>query len=51
MSNPCHVELIVSQVDEQVTKAPDAKDKVVRLNTRQRAKLASRDRRAVTASA
>lgn len=51
MSNPCHVELIVSQADEQVTKAPDAQNKVVRLNTRQRAQRATRERRAVTASA
>ncbi|KAI5810249.1 ribosomal protein L22/L17 [Peziza echinospora] len=51
MSNPCHVELIVSQADEQVAKASDADSKVVRLNTRQKGRLAGRERRTVTASA
>ncbi|KAF8425947.1 ribosomal protein L22/L17 [Tirmania nivea] len=50
MSNPCHVELMLSQADEQVTKADDSQ-KVVRLNTRQRARIAGRERRAISASA
>ncbi|RPB23295.1 ribosomal protein L22 [Terfezia boudieri ATCC MYA-4762] len=47
MSNPCHVELMLSQADEQVSKGADSQS-VARLNTRQRA---GRDRRAITASA
>ncbi|KAF8473317.1 ribosomal protein L22/L17 [Kalaharituber pfeilii] len=50
MSNPCHVELILSQADEQVAKTPDAPNKIVRLNTRQRARIAVRERRAITAA-
>lgn len=50
MSNPCHVELMLSQAEEQVTKAADSQ-KVVRLNIRQRARIAGQQRRAITASA
>ena len=49
MSNPCHIELIVSEADEQVAKADDAETKLVRLNTRQRARIAGRERRTITA--
>ncbi|KAF8445413.1 ribosomal protein L22/L17, partial [Terfezia claveryi] len=50
MSNPCHVELMLSQADEQVSKGADSQN-VVRLNIRHRARIAGRERRAITASA
>lgn len=39
MSNPCHIELILTEAEEVVQKAPDAltKAKTSHLNSRQRA--------------
>jgi len=34
MSNPCHIEVIVSEVDEVVAKAPE--NKIVKFTARQR---------------
>jgi len=43
MSNPCHIEVIVSEADEAVAKAPE--NKVVKLNARQRGRLLAEQRR------
>lgn len=49
MSNPCHIEVVVTEADETVAKASE--DAVVRLNTRQKGRLATlRQRRQVTSS-
>jgi large subunit ribosomal protein L17e len=42
MSNPCHIEVIVSEADEAVQKADD--DKKVRLNSRMRARQLTKQR-------
>lgn len=46
MSNPCHIELILTEGEEAVQKAPDS-DVKLRLNSRQRG---ARVRRAITAA-
>ena len=48
MSNPCHIELILTEGAEVVQKAPEVVDREqARLNSRQRG---SRVRRAITAA-
>ncbi|KAG9633098.1 hypothetical protein KCU84_g9159, partial [Aureobasidium melanogenum] len=48
MSNPCHIEMILTEGEEVVQKAPEAAGReAVRLNNRQRAQ---RNRRAITAA-
>jgi large subunit ribosomal protein L17e len=48
MSNPCHIEMILTEGEEVVQKAPEAVAREgARLNTRQRAQ---RNRRAITAA-
>lgn len=48
MSNPCHIELILTEADEVVKKSAETTEKdQLRLNTRQRA---DRERRAITAA-
>ena len=42
MSNPCHIEVIVSEADETVKKADG--DKKVTLNSKQRARLLNQQR-------
>jgi large subunit ribosomal protein L17e len=45
MSNPCHIELILTEAEEAVEKSTDAVE--LRLNARQRG---ARTRRAITAA-
>lgn len=36
MTNPCHIELILTEADEEVKKGPAALEKQTRLSSRQR---------------
>ncbi|KAK8194153.1 60S ribosomal protein L17B [Zalaria obscura] len=47
MSNPCHIEMILTEGEEVVQKAPEAVAREVRLSSRQRAQ---RTRRAITSA-
>ncbi|KAF2396279.1 ribosomal protein L22 [Trichodelitschia bisporula] len=47
MSNPCHIELILTEADETVAKTPDVASRSAHLTSRQRG---SRIRRAITES-
>jgi large subunit ribosomal protein L17e len=48
MSNPCHIELILTEGQEVVQKSPEvAEREALRLNSRQRG---ARNRRAITAA-
>lgn len=48
MSNPCHIEVIVSEDDEVVQKGPQTKE--VRLSAKQRTRALASQRRAITAA-
>jgi large subunit ribosomal protein L17e len=43
MSNPCHIEVIVSEADEAVAKAPE--NKLVKLSAKQRGRSLAEQRR------
>lgn len=47
MSNPCHIELILTEADEVVQKSEDVAGREVRLNSRQRG---ARVRQAITSA-
>lgn len=48
MSNPCHIEVIVSEMEEAVQKAEDKQ--VLHLNSRQRGRVLGQQQRAITAA-
>ncbi|EGX46781.1 hypothetical protein AOL_s00097g411 [Orbilia oligospora ATCC 24927] len=48
MSNPCHIEVVVSEEDESVEKTKE--QAIVRLNTRQRGRLTNIKRHEITSS-
>lgn len=45
MSNPCHIEVIVSEAEEPVAKAVDDSKLVVKLSAKQRARSFAEQRR------
>jgi len=47
MSNPCHIEMILTENAEKVKKSDDSKERLIRLNSRQRG---ARARKAITAA-
>lgn len=47
MSNPCHIELILTEGEEVVHKAPESVARTAHLNSRQRA---TRQKKAITAA-